>query len=328
MRVLINMNTGSLQVGASGSLGVATSAASYPQYGAITSNTFPGTCPIMLSPLVASALSGATISTAGAYPTNANLCIYPGIAVDCGTTSRTGLVLSVSIAKPDPIHKQLAANIVLKESTLANCRIYAPIIDMEPDLVSMYITNYKQQAIYYRDVLQFQQPGVAATKTFTTQVGNGFVNLQRLIIIPFYHDDTKTLPFEPTSPWSSAPSTVAPRSELVDFNVLVSNMNIFQRNISYSFENFLEEMGLANAINGGLDTGLTSGIPGYSDWQNAYRYYVVDLSRRLAGDNTPKSVTVIGRNNSLYTVDYYYFLQYKRHLTLDVESGHITVSSN
>lgn len=42
-------------------------------------------------------------------------------------------------------------------------------------------------------------------------------------------------------------------------------------------------MGLCNSINGGLDTGLTSGLIDYQKWINCYRYYVVDLSRRLAG---------------------------------------------
>jgi hypothetical protein len=87
-------------------------------------------------------------------------------------------------------------------------------------------------------------------------------------------------------------------------------------------------MSSANAINGGLDTGLTSGLIGYREWANNYRYYVVDLSRRLAGDNTPKSVTFMGLNASEFTVDYYCFIEYERHLELDVESGHISVSSN
>jgi hypothetical protein len=105
-------------------------------------------------------------------------------------------------------------------------------------------------------------------------------------------------------------------------------MNVFQRNISYSFETFIEEMSPANALNGGLDTGLTSGLIDQAAWSQGYRYYVVDLSRRLAGDNTPKSITVIGRNGSSIPVDYYFYVEYERHLSLDVESGHISVSSN
>jgi hypothetical protein len=87
-------------------------------------------------------------------------------------------------------------------------------------------------------------------------------------------------------------------------------------------------MGVCNAINGGLDTGLTSGLIDYQRWMNLYRYYVVDLSRRLAGDNTPKSITVMGRNGSNFAVSYFVFIEYERHLEIDVESGHISISSN
>lgn len=347
MRIIMNMNTGNMIVGTNqAALGDVTAAnplalANFPYYTGITSSTFPNTCPLMLSPLVASGLVSipdavaTNPDTAGRYPNAAGVCVFPGIACDRGTISRSKLILSCSISVPDPIHAQNGLTSSLEAHPLQNCRVYAPIIDMEPELVSQYISQYKQQAVYYRDALWFITPRVTPSSTFNSQVGNGFVNLQRLVIMPFYHDDTLAAssslpicPFEPSSPWSSAPATVAPKCDLVDFNVLVSNMNIFQRNINYSFEHFLEEMGLCNAINGGLDTGLTSGLIDYYQWQNNYRYYVVDLSRRLAGDNTPKSLTVIGKNASLVTVDYFYFLQYRRHLTIDIETGHITVSSN
>lgn len=376
MRVIINMNTGNLVVGASGILDIGAGHAidSFPIYSGINQNTFPGTCPIMLSPLVVSAPSAHTqnnnfyplplgLGLAGAltgggavvaadgftadWITDSNIQIYPGVAVDSGTVDRTALVASVSIAKPDPIHVQLGLNagVGLQDHKLSQCRIYAPIIDMEPNLVSAYITQHKEQAIYYRDVLFYSYPGVSSMTDFTFQIANGIVNAKRLIIMPFYHDETPfvgatspgvgvgypipyPVPFEPNSPFDSAPGTVAPQCALANFNVLISNMNIFQRNINYGFENFIEEIAPANAINGGLDTGCTSGLIDYKKWVQNYRYYVVDLSRRLAGDNTPKSLTVIAKNNTQLKVDYLFFVEYERHLSLDIESGHVSVSSN
>lgn len=357
MRVTINVNTGYIRLGWTGAMTTtpadpATALPLRPQYGSITQNTFPATCPIMLAPTHASALSIA--SKAGAdplpitinrpflstflsvYPTDANIQIYPGLARDIGSCKATELILSVAIGKPDPIHKQIASTLALKDHPLQNCRIYAPIIDMEPALITSYITNFTNHAVYYKDVLQFSIAGVKSSGLINTVLANGIVNAKRLVIIPFYHDDTAVaastfgtkIPFEPLSCFSSAPGTCAPMNSLIDFNIQVSNMNIFQRNISYSFENFIEEMSPANAINGGLDTGLTSGLVGIHEWTQAYKYYVVDLSRRLAGDNTPKSITVLGRNGSSHTVDYYCYVEYERHLSLNVESGHISVSSN
>lgn len=404
MRVTLNMNTGYLKVGASAPLAplggsvttLVTTAGAYPTYSTITQNTFPGTCPLMLSPLVVSAPIPQNGTATSQYPLaaftgrfipNSCLQLYPGVACDAGSYNRDGLIVSVSLVNPDPIHQQLGfsgvgAGNTLQSHSLTNCRIYAPIVDMEPQLVSKYITQHKEQGVYYRDVLQFSLTGVKTLGQFTYQLANGIVNAKRLVIIPFYHDDTNTgsaaptlpfvatandttlygsteetvqqlyggpagvctsaaasgfvfgapnmtaLPYEPISPFDSAPATCAPGNSLINFNVLVSNMNVFQRNISYSFENFIEEMSPANALNGGLDTGLTSGLIDSDMWSQGYRYYVVDLSRRLAGDNTPKSLTLIGQNGSAYMVDYYCFVEYERHLTLDIESGHILVSSN
>lgn len=381
MRVIMNMNIGNIIVGATGQLAHATNTVlDRPCYSGINQNTFPGTCPIMLSPLVVSVPtaaatqdetsinqwpSGAVLTVGppvtafaqiydgyeGAFPTNSNLMIYPGVACDVGTVNRRALCVSVSIASADPIHAQLGyTGAALQSSSLQNCRIYAPIIDMEPSLVSAYITQHKEQAIYYRDVLYYTYPQVAAGDNFTYQIANGISNMKRLIIMPFYHDDTlagglspgsavagdaawgypitQSIPFEPNSPFDSAPGTCAPQCSLQNFNILISNMNVFQRNINYTFENFIEEIAPANAINGGLDTGCTSGLVDYYKWTQNYRYYVVDLSRRLAGDNTPKSLTMVAQNASGFKVDYVFFVEYERHLSLDIESGHITVSSN
>jgi hypothetical protein len=355
MRVIVNLNTGSMIIPCPGALtdptvpvaSAGVPLTSFPAYlyKDPTStqqfvSTFPGSCPIMLAPLQASGLcknvaeDGETVS--GTYPANANIMIYPGVAADVGTTNRSALVLSVSIAKVDPIHSTRGVTTTIPNHAMNSCRIYAPIIDMEPSLITKYLTQFKTQGIKYRDVLQFVYPGVSSGQTFTYQLANGVTNAKRLIIMPFYNNSaaislvapTSALIYEPLSPFDSAPATVAPMSCLRSFNVLISNMNVFQRNIDYSFENFLEEMSVANSINGGLDTGLTSGLIGFREWSQNYRYYVVDLSRRLAGDNTPKSVTIMGTNASESPVDYYCFIEYERNLELDVESGHISVSSN
>lgn len=367
MRIQIFVNTGNLVVGASGTMASSSvvdaaldtliDSKQNPHYSGIRSNSFPGTCPIMLTPIQVSGLSrhskpAAAANTAlpdqhypgggfnGTFPVDSNLLLYPGVAADLGTSTRKGLCLSVSIASADPIHKEYGFGSALPSHTLMNCRIYAPIIDLEPSVTKDYILT-KNKAIYYRDVLRFPNMQVPTNLAFNFNIANGLVNAKRLIIIPFYHDsniesnthtdgysDFEYMPFEPTSPFDSAPATTAPRAYLTDFNVLISNMNIFQQNINYSFENFIQEMSPVNSINGGLGIGCTSGLIDYNMWVNNYRYYVVDLSRRLAGDNTPKSLSIVGKNSSKYTVDYYCFVEYERHLDLDVETGHISVSNN
>lgn len=313
MRMIINMNLGSLIIPCSGTLaaGPAPAIAGFPLYcpdntsggtGALLSgkakyinNFINPTCPIMLAPMQASALTNGknaagNANVPGLYPNSANLMIYPGMAADTGTVNRGALVLSVNIAAPDSIHVQqgLSASAALQKHKLSSCFVYAPIIDMEPALTSKYLTENKIKGVKYRDVYSYVIPATTKGNNFTIQLANGVVNAKRLILIPFLvpsgssGTDANML-FEPLSPFDSAPATTAPLAELGQFQVLISNMNIFQRAIDYSFENFIEEMSLCNAINGGLGVGLTSGLIDFDKWINLYRYYVVDLSRRLAG---------------------------------------------
>lgn len=327
IKLTLNLNLGALEIDnglkTGGDLVIANTTCT-PYYGAITSNTFPGTCPFMLSPLVASGLNGLTAAT---FPTNSNVQRYPGIAVDNGSCKRSKFRLSVDLVRPGSIHSQLVSGYQPGNHPLTTCRVYVPSIELEPALAELYVKNYKDQVVKYTDVLQFST-SVSSGGNFTYQIANGLVNAKRLIIIPAYSDSTLLGPNEALSPFDSFPGTTAPQASLTDFNVLVANQNVWMRNITYQFENFIEEMSECNAINGGLQTGLTSGIVDFNKWSNNYRYYVCDLSRRLAGDNTPKSLTIVGNSGSTLPMTLYMFVEYERHISLNIETGHMNASSN
>jgi hypothetical protein len=58
------------------------------------------------------------------------------------------------------------------------------------------------------------------------------------------------------------------------------------------------------------------------DFETAYCYYYVDLSRSLEIEKSvPKSVSVQGINMSAKACDYYVFLAYNASLSVDVLSG-------
>lgn len=370
IRATINLNTGTQVIRTSALLDTlvsaqASSTATYVSASGAYTTTLPSlqqftanfqgfTCPIMIASLKSSALSGTTIAMAAGvtnpkYPIDANIPIYPGVACDAGTITRKVLNLSVALVKADTsVHTQLLsdAKAQLKDTGMGQCRIYAPVIDLAPALESDYNSKIEHQ-IYYKDVIAFVFKAEPNAQ-FTHQLANGLVNAKRLIMIPFYHDDTTgaappadtgttqlrlqgtapICPYGPTSPYDSAPGTTAPMATLVDFQVLVSNMNCFQRGLTYGFDTFLQEVQGVNSINGGLFMGLQSGQVDYYKWTNNYRYYVVDISRRLAGDNTPKSITIQGRSTAALNIDFHVYVEYERHLTLDVMTGHVIASSN
>ena len=126
------------------------------------------------------------------------------------------------------------------------------------------------------------------------------------------------------SPFSSAPATCAPCSFITNFNVLLSGTNLYQSNINYRFENWLQENRQSNAVNGGLSLGLSSGLLSQSDFENGYGFVYVDLSRKIsqASDDISRSIQVVGTNNSAVCIDYYCIIAYERQISLSTSTGY------
>jgi hypothetical protein len=109
---------------------------------------------------------------------------------------------------------------------------------------------------------------------------------------------------------------------LGDFNVRIAGMNVLQNNVRYGFEEFLHQVYGINALNGGVTTGLTSGLISQRMWQNNYQYYVFDCSRRLPEeDRTLKAVEVIGTNNMAVALDLFIFIEVQREMVIDIATG-------
>ena len=101
-------------------------------------------------------------------------------------------------------------------------------------------------------------------------------------------------PFSPcVSPFASEPSTTSPLLSITNFNMQLASENILATNINYNFEEFIEQLLPANSINGGQSLGLSSGLIDQLGFQNIYRYYYVNLSRRARDDVSGKGITIV-----------------------------------
>ena len=77
---------------------------------------------------------------------------------------------------------------------------------------------------------------------------------------------------------------------VTNFNILVSGVNLFLNNEYYDFEAFLEQLAQSNQLNGGLTTGLASGLISEDMFSSCYRYYYGDCSRILPSENSNCSI--------------------------------------
>ena len=186
--------------------------------------------------------------------------------------------------------------------------------------------SLKTKDVYYTDIYTYlYQNQISAGGTFNTLVSNGISRPTSVIVIPFVSKSANgTLTSVPIyqSPFASEPGTTS-CIPITNWNVLVSGTAIFQSDFTYDYQQWLEELSRANAVNGGQSIGLTSGLLSQKEFQFGYRYLVADLSRRLPQDDIARSIEIRGTNNTNVAIDLLVIVEYQRKLTYDISSGGI-----
>jgi hypothetical protein len=106
---------------------------------------------------------------------------------------------------------------------------------------------------------------------------------------------------------------------------MVSGSNVFQSNINYNFENFLQQWRQGNSLNGGLTDNMSSGLIDKNAWSSGYNIVYVDLSKKIsqAADDISRAIQITGTNGSLVSVDYYVIVSYQRELLLSTSTGNL-----
>jgi len=110
---------------------------------------------------------------------------------------------------------------------------------------------------------------------------------------------------------------------LTNFNVQLSGINIYQSNLNYTFETFMQNFRGANSLNGGISNEMSSGLIDKNRYESGYGIVFVDLSLKpsQASDNVSRSVQILGTNNSLVSLDLFCILAYEKEITISVSTG-------
>jgi len=203
--------------------------------------------------------------------------------------------------------------------------LYVPAYTFNPVFESAYLSSPIKR-IAYEDVYQYQVLNIAAGNSFNNLLTNGIANLKSVLIVPFFSVASTGLPIAiPAfqSPFDTAGSgTTSPLIQFTNFNVVVSGQNAIYNTQQRMFEQFNDQLAGCNAVNGGLTDGLTSSLIGALDFDQSYCYYYVNVERMLPVEQSvPKSVQIIGINQSARSVDLYCFLSYQSIIEIDLFSG-------
>lgn len=211
-----------------------------------------------------------------------------------------------------------------KVSAMANqVRLYGPLIVLSPTAEEQYLSLNPTRKIVYRDIYEYNANDI--TDDFNVLLSNGLVNTKTLIVCPFFTKTSNGTGFN-VSPLQSAfcsePGTTSPLCAITNYNVALAGVNVYQNNYLYDWESFITELNMINSVNGNLVTGLSSGLITEYDYSNLYRYYVTDLSRRVAAeDYVPKSLQIMGQNLNSRNVDLFCFVEVEKSLVISTSSG-------
>jgi len=206
-----------------------------------------------------------------------------------------------------------------------NIYLYVPAYTFNPVFEQAYLSSPVKQ-INYTDIYQYQVLNVQPNTIFNQLITNGIAGIKSVLIIPFIAQAENPTgcgvpefqsPFDPAGCGPTAPLAL-----LTNFNVVVSGQNSIYNTQRYAFEEFNNQLYGCNAVNGGQTDGLTSGLIDNFAFNMEYCYYYVNVSRMLpVEESVPKSVQIVGNNQSQKALDLWVFIEYDCDVSIDILTG-------
>lgn len=219
-----------------------------------------------------------------------------------------------------------------QEGTLArSVYLYMPMYSFAPVFEEAYLSS-PVKSIKYTDVYQYQVLNITGggSGQFNNLLTNGIANLKSVLLLPFYSASAGSVntgiptgipvyqsPFDPAGTGATSPLCL-----FSNFNVVISGQNAIYNTQMRGYEQFNNQLYGANAVNAGMTDGLTSGLFNSLGFDMEYCYWYVNVGRMLpVEESVPKSVQIIGTNQSQKAVDLFCFLEYGCEIAIDILTG-------
>lgn len=205
--------------------------------------------------------------------------------------------------------------------------LYVPAYTFNPVFEQAYLSSPIKQ-IKYTDIYQYQVKNIQPTDQFNNLVTNGIANIKSVLLIPFYSPSNAGIiaangvpvyqsPFDP-----AGTGNTSPLCHFNNFNVQISGQNAIYNTQRYTFEQFVNQLYGQNAVNGGLTDGLTSGLIDFQGFTTSQCFYYINVERMLPVEQSvPKSVQILGTNQSNKIIDIMVFVEYGTEISIDALTG-------
>lgn len=241
-----------------------------------------------------------------------------------GYTLGTGAVGSVKFrADINATASNLTSATPIQQNAVLHCCYYNATPEVDRALTMRKTIRYNE-----RFVTQFS---IAKSGNYTATLSPGISNPKRVILYPYFtgSGDSGNTGFYTNpllSPFDGVPSTTSPFAAIKDLQLYVGNLPMFQQPVNMDWQTFSNEVA-QNGLDGGLVDTASSGLLSQRTWNQLYRYYTVDVGRRMnSEDGASKSVQISCSNATVCPMNVIAIIWYEREITIDTASGMVMQS--
>jgi hypothetical protein len=208
---------------------------------------------------------------------------------------------------------------------LTTCRIYVPSYVTNASTSLKMIQLHPTTDVRYNDAYMFLIRNIAGNANKVETLSTGISGAKYLVCLPFnidgYVAGVSAGKETYLSPFNTAPSSSS-FVPLDNFQVMVAGKNMFDSTIRYDFNAYIDNLSKLFSYAGDNDPQISSGIISKYLYENLYRAYVCDLSRREESEDTPaKSIVVSFKNTCANPITVMCFVAYERSVKIDTTTG-------
>jgi hypothetical protein len=241
--------------------------------------------------------------------------IAPGVGMNFTET------ISLSIGQIQGTH-------TMHTHDLKQCRLFLPDYVLSPSKFTEYLKSPVKKIIY-DEIIVKHLVNIEPNSNIDAVISGNISNFKSLVIIPMLSKNsniTENL-FTKYSPqetcFAQEPSVCSPYA-ISNFNVKVGTQNIYTSNMNFRHDNYLLELSGSQGLEGGIETGVGSGMLSMKDYMRNFGYIVVDLSRRGIDDvDKPLNVEITGKIDSPKSLDLMCYLVSQKQVIIDISTGGI-----
>lgn len=203
-------------------------------------------------------------------------------------------------------------------SQMQSTRFYYPNIVLDPLKMADYLSSQQSKTVVSKQFLYNTYTNIAPTASFSQLIQSGVKNIKAIIMIPLIAQ-TVNLFSQWASPFDTCGGCSFAPMSLINLNVLVGGNQLRTSSLSYTYEDWIEEVSLYGK-NSATEYGVESTLISKEWWDNN-RVYLMNVRNTLDDSLTPRNVVVNFNNNNNVAIDLYFFIVYEEEWIINCATG-------